>query len=233
MILTTMSGIHTETVAEHVLALMLALVRRLDVAMRLQIERHYDRTELAATSDELAEKTVGIVGLGKIGMSIARMAMAFGMAVIGTKRTVEPDLMVDEVYAADELHRIMPKSDFLVLVAPLTSETRALIGPDEIDQMKQGSYLINVARGVMVDHNALGEALRSGKLRGAALDVFPEEPLPSDSPIRDLPNVIITPHTAGSSPKYAQRAATIFQRNLDAFLSGEEMINVYDRQKGY
>ena len=231
--LTTMSGIHTAAVAEHVLALMLALTRRLNLAMQLQSERRYDRMELAATSDELAGKTLGIVGLGKIGQSIARLAMSFGMGVIGTKRTVDSSLMVDELYEPKDLNKILPKSDILVLVAPLTSETRALIGRDEIAQMKQGAYIINVARGVMIDHDALAEALESGKLRGAALDVFPQEPLPNDSPIWYMPNVIITPHTAGSSPNYGKRAADIFKINLDAFLSGGDMITVYDQKRGY
>ena len=231
--LTTLSGIHTSPVAEHVLALMLALTRRLDLAMRLQSERRYERAELAATSDELAGKTVGIVGLGKIGQSIARLAMSFGMGVVGTKRTIDSSLMVDEIYEPKDLDKILPKSDILVLVVPLTSETRALISRDEIAKMKQGAYLINVARGVMVDHEALAEALRSGKLRGAALDVFPQEPLPGDSPIWDMPNVIITPHTAASSPNYGKRAADIFKINLDAFIGGGDMINVYDKKRGY
>ncbi|MCE5197570.1 MAG: D-2-hydroxyacid dehydrogenase [Armatimonadota bacterium] len=234
VIVTTMSGIHTVPVAEHVLAIMLALARRLDAAAMLQAEHSYNRAELAATSSELSGKTIGIIGLGKIGSNIARLAKAFDMRVVGTKRTVDsPIPNVDELFTPDQLHKILPVSDFLVLVVPLTSVTRALIGREEIALMKDGSYLINVARGVMVDHDALGDALRSGKLNGAALDVFPTEPLPPDSPIYDLPHTIITPHTAGSSARYSERAAEIFKRNLDAFVSGEEMINVYDKERGY
>lgn len=233
VILTNLSGIHTAVVAEHVIGLMLALSRRLDLSMRLQIERRYDRSEIASTAQELAGKTVGIVGLGRIGQSIARLAMAFGMAAIGTKRTSDPSLMADEIYTPQDLRLMLAKSDFLVLVVPLTPDTRALIGREEIALMPDGSYLVNVARGAMVDHEALKEALHSGKLRGAALDVFPEEPLRQDSPLYDLPNLIITPHTAGSSPNYGKRAADIFRANLNAFLSGGEMINVYDRERGY
>lgn len=234
VILTTQSGIHTVPVAEHVYAMMLALTRRLNIAGNLQCQRKYERAEIAATSDELADKTIGIIGLGKIGLSIARIAKAFGLRVVGTKRTLDGELPnVDEVYESQDLHKILPISDFLVLVVPLTVSTRALLGREEIAQMKNGAYLINVARGAMVDHEALYEALSSGRLKGAALDVFPIEPLPQDSPIYDLPNTIITPHTGGSSHRYGERAAAIFKTNLDAFLSGGEMINVYDKMREY
>lgn len=234
VILTTMSGIHTVPVAEHVLGLMLSLARRLDLSKQLQMEHKYDRSDIAGTASELAGRTIGIVGLGKIGLSIARLTKAFNMRVVGTKKTVTGKLPnVDEVYPSDQLSKILPISDYLVLVVPLTSNTKALIGKDEIEQMKQGSFLINVARGAMVDHDALREALESGKLAGAALDVFPGEPLASDSPIYDLPNTIITPHTAGSSSRYSERAAAILKTNLDAYLSGGHMINIYNREKGY
>lgn len=234
IVLTTLSGIHTVPVAEHVLALMLALTRRLDESMRLQSARRYERAEIASNADELAGKTIGIIGLGRIGLNIARLARAFEMRVVGTRRSAGAQTPnVDEVYPADEVHRVLPVSDFLVLVVPLTAATRALIGRQEIEMMKPGAYLVNVARGAMVDHGALGDALSSGKLRGAALDVFPDEPLRPDDAIYDLPNTIITPHTAGSSPCYGARAAGIFRRNLEAFPRVEEMVNVYRRERGY
>ncbi|MCE5313892.1 MAG: D-2-hydroxyacid dehydrogenase [Armatimonadota bacterium] len=234
VVITTLSGIHTTVVAEHVLAQMLALTRRLDVAIRLQAEHRYDRTELAATSSELSGKTIGIIGLGKIGLNVARLAKAFEMRVIGTKRVVDGGLPnVDELYTTNELDKVLAQSDIVVLVVPLTSDTRALMGPSEIGRMKNGAYLVNVARGAMIDHDALGKALAVGKLAGAALDVFPTEPLPADSPIWELPNVIITPHTAGSSRKYSGRAFAIFTRNLEAFLTGGQMVNVYSREREY
>lgn len=233
VILTNLAGIHTAVVAEHVIGLMLALSRRMDIAIRQQERRVYDRAEIASTADELAGKTLGIVGLGRIGQNLARLAMAFGMGVVATKRTPETELMVDELYKPHELARMLPKCDYLALVVPLTEGTRALIGRSEIELMKDGSCLINVARGAMVDHDALRSALESGKLRGAALDVFPEEPLPPDSAVYDLPNVIITPHTAGSHSGYSERAARVFAHNLEAFLTGGEMMNVYDRERGY
>jgi D-2-hydroxyacid dehydrogenase (NADP+) len=234
VVLTTLSGIHTTVVAEHVFALMLAISRRLDLAGRLQMEQRYDRSELAATCFELAGKTLGIVGLGKIGKGIATRAKAFGMQVIGTKRDITtPVECVNELYSPDDLDKVLAVADFLVLVAPLTPATRALIGRREIGLMKPGACIVNVARGAMLDHEALGEALVTGKLRGAALDVFPEEPLPPNSPIYNLPNVIITPHTAGSHPGYSERAAEVFRANLKSFLSGGQMINVYDKTRGY
>lgn len=234
IILTTLSGIHTTVVAEHVLGMMLALARRFDVAAKLQSAHKYDRKELAGTSTELADKTIGIIGLGKIGLNIARLAKAFGMHVVGTKRTVQGELPnVDELYCADQLDKILPISDYLVIAVPLTSDTSALIGPDQIDKMKQGAYLINVARGAMVDHDALGKALAIGRLGGAGLDVFPAEPLPPTSPIWDMPNTVITPHTGASSARYGERATKILKHNLDAFLSGGQMINIYQRERGY
>lgn len=233
VVLTTMSGIHAVPVAEHVLAQMLALTRRLDLAMRLQLERRYERDEIAWTAGELSGKTIGIVGLGKIGREIARLAQAFGMRVIGSKRSVHPVPNVDKVYSPDELREMLPQMDYLVLVVPLTAGTSALIGREEIALLKDGARIINVARGAMIDHDALGDALRSGKLAGAALDVFAKEPLPSDSPIYGLPNLIITPHTGSSGRLYGPRAAEIFRRNFEAFTTGGEMVNVYDGERGY
>lgn len=234
VILTTQSGIHVVPVSEHVIAMMLTLTRKLNLAEELQKAHKYDRSELAATSNELFGKTICIIGLGKIGLGIAKLAKAFGMKVIGTKRTVNGSLPnVDEVYASTDLSEILPVSDFVVLVVPLTKETNAILDRDEIAKMKNGAYLINVARGIMVDHDALRDALISGKLGGAALDVFPKEPIQSDSYIYDFPNTIITPHTAASTPNYSERAAAIFKTNLDAFVNGTKMINIYDKNKGY
>jgi phosphoglycerate dehydrogenase-like enzyme len=234
IILTTLGGIHTRPVAEHVMAQMLALTRRLDVAMKLQQEHRFERDGIASTADELAGKTIGIIGLGRIGLNIARLAKAFEMRVIGTKRTVQGALPnVDAVHPSSELDKVLPEADYLVLVLPLTGETQALMGSREIGLMKQGARLINVARGAMVDHDALAKALKSGKLAGAALDVFPTEPLPPDSSIWNLPNVLITPHTGASTPHYSERAAEVFIHNLNAFVAGGEMVNVYERERGY
>jgi len=234
IILTNFSGVHTVQVSEHVFALILGLTRRLDIAVRQQAGHNWDRSVMATASGELSGRTIGIIGLGKIGRGIARLAKGFEMRVIGTKRTIGGAIPnVDEVYPPQELDTVLARSDFLVLVVPRTSDTQGLIGKREIELMPDGAFLINVARGAMIDHDALGEALASGKLAGAGLDVFPREPLAPDSPIWDLPNTIITPHTGGASPGYSERGADVFRRNLEAFVSGGEMINVYERERGY
>lgn len=234
IILTTMSGIHTVPVAEHTIALMLSLSRCLHKAAKLQVEKCFDRKGLAAVSGELFGKTVGIIGLGKIGLNIARLAKAFGMRVTGSKFTPTDSLPnVDQIFGHDQLDKVLAECDYLVLSVPLTKHTNALIGEREIGLMKDGSYIVNIARGAMIDHEALRNALNSGKLAGAALDVFPTEPLPSDSAIYDLPNTIITPHTAASSSLYSERASQVFLTNFDAFLSGAKMINMYDKGRGY
>jgi len=234
VIITNVSGIHRSAVSEHVLGLMLALSRRIDTAIRLQMERKYDRSPISPFADELAGRTVGIVGLGKIGLELARICKCLGMTVVGTKRTSARDLpYVDEVMSPSGLDRVLELSDFLVLVLPLTDMTRAMIGEREIGLMKSSAYIINVARGQMIDEQALTKALREGRLAGVALDVFAEEPLPPESPLYDLPNVIITPHVAGSHKRYAERAFEVFKANLDAFEAGRQMVNVYDRGRGY
>lgn len=232
--ITTFSGVQTAAVAEHVLALMLALSRGLHASLHQQTEHKFDRRQMASDNLELAGMTIGILGLGKIGLHAAKLAKAFGMRVIGTKRGVSASLPdADQVFTHDESEQVVFNCDWLVLTLPLTKDTTGLISADRITRMRDGAFIINVSRGAMLDHDALMEALKSGKLRGAALDVLPQEPLPTDSPLWDCPNLIITPHTGCANPHYAKRGADIFHQNLQAFLSGGEMINVYERERGY
>jgi len=213
---------------------MLALSRRLNVSMRLQIEHRYDRSPISPTAGELRGKTVGILGLGKIGLELARVCKSLGMTVIGTKKSVAGKLdNVDKIFTVSDLDILLRESDYVVLVLPLTISTRSLIGQRELDLMKPIAFIINIARGQMIDEIALISALREGKLAGAALDVFTEEPLPSDSPLYDLPNVILTPHVAGSHPEYPERAFGIFKANLNAFERNRPLANVFDRKRGY
>lgn len=234
IILTTVSGIHSTPVAEHVIGLTLALSRRIHLAIEQQMRGEWNRTPISHSACELAGKTMGIIGLGKIGLEIARLAKCFNMTVVGTKREVRGPLPnVDEALPPAKLESVLKQADVLVLVAPLTGGTKALIGPEEMDIMKKGSFIVNVARGQMIDHDSLIKRMESGYISGAALDVLPQEPLPPDSPLWHAQNIIITPHTAGSTPNYPDRAADVFRRNLNAFLSGRKMINVFDRQRGY
>ena len=233
VILTNLSGIHGSPVAEHVFGCIIAFSRKLHVAVRQQVAHDWNRKPFAEGCFELAGKTVGIVGYGRIGQEIGRIAKGFGMRVLGAKRTPGHVEHADEIVDPSGLPRVIAESDFLVLVLPLTKGTAALLGEDELRSMKPGSYLINVARGQMVGYTALAALLREGHIAGAALDVFAPEPLPPENELWEAPNVIITPHVAGMTPAYPDRAFAIFKENLRRFEAGMEMVNVFDRGRGY
>jgi phosphoglycerate dehydrogenase-like enzyme len=232
IILTTSSGIHAESITEHVLALMLAFARRLHVAIRNQLAHRWDRP--STVGRELRGKTVGILGLGHIGREVAARAAAFGMRVIGTKHTPEPIPHADRVLPPEGLDEVLREADYLVITLPLTSGTRGLIGPRELGLMKSSAYLINVARGAIVQEAALIEALRQGRLAGAGLDVFEREPLPQDSPLYEMEQVILTPHVSGGGGTgYYDLAIPLFCENLRRYLTGEPLVNVVDKRRGY
>ena len=233
VVLTNLAGIHTSVVAEHVMACTLAFSRKLHLAFHQQSSHIWDRKPFAEGCFDLPGKCMGIIGYGRIGREIGRLAKAFGMRVLGSRRTAEPAEYADEIVPPEDIRKLITESDFLTLVLPLTDMTTALLGETELLQMKPGAYLINVARGQMVDCNALAKLLREGRLGGAALDVFAPEPLPEDSELWDAPNLIITPHTAGSHPGYSVKAFAIFSENLRRFEAGETMVNVFDRSRGY
>jgi D-2-hydroxyacid dehydrogenase (NADP+) len=233
VILTNLSGIHQTPVAEHVFGCILAFSRGIHTALRQQISHEWNRRPFAESCFELAGKTVGIIGYGRIGQEIGRIAKCFGMRVIGSKRTAANAEYADEIVTQSDLPKLIKESDFLILVLPLTGDTTALLGEKELHSMKPGAYLINVARGQMVDYEALAKLLRKGRIAGVALDVFSPEPLPPDSELWDIPNCIITPHTAGMTSAYSDRAFAIFKENLNRFETGEGMINVFDRKRGY
>lgn len=216
--LTNASGVHAEPIAEQVLGYMLTFERRLHEAARNQ---HRGIWESPGEAGELADRTVGIVGVGAIGSRVAELAAAFGCEVVGTKRdpSEAPDA-VDEIYPADEYWELLDRADHLVLACPLTDETRGLIGADELRALSPEAVLVNIARGEVVDQDALVRTLRRGGIAGAALDVFAEEPLPDDSPLWDLSNVVVTPHMAGSTPHYVERCADIFAGNYERFREG-------------
>jgi phosphoglycerate dehydrogenase-like enzyme len=178
---------------------------------------------------------MGIVGLGAIGGEVARLAAPFGFRVTGIRRRSgePPPDGVEAVWMPDRLPDLLSESDVVVLAAPHTPETKRLIGRAEIDRMKPGALLINVARGKLVDDAALIAALVDGRLGGAALDVFSEEPLDPSSPYWDLPNVIVTPHTSGAMQDYWTPLVTLFSENLRRLDRGEPLLNVVDKQSGY
>ncbi len=230
IVVTSSSGIH-EAVVEHVFAFMLAFFRRLHIALRSQLQRQWDRGR--AVGEELQGKTLGILGLGTIGTEIARKAQVFGMRVIGMKRTPSPVPGVERVLGTDELHTVLRESDVVVVALPMTPNTRGLIGEAEFQVMKRAALFINIGRGPIVQEDALIRALRERWIAGAALDVFEREPLPPNSPLYELDNVIITPHVSGSSPAYMDRAVSLFCENLRRYLTGEPLVNVVDKELGY
>ena len=213
--LTNASGIHAEPIGEQVLGYMLVFARNIHEGIAQQRRGVWENYG----GHELRGGTVGIVGVGEIGGRVAELASAFGMEVLGTKRTPEtaPDA-VDEAFGPDGLYEVLSRSDYAVLACPLTDETEGLIGEDELRTMSSSSVLVNIARGEVVEEDALTAALQQGGIRGAALDVFDEEPLPADSPLWDLSNVVATPHMAGSTPHYYERCADIFAENYRRFV---------------
>ncbi|WP_264822489.1 D-2-hydroxyacid dehydrogenase [Halocatena marina] len=174
------------------------------------------------TVGELADATLGIVGVGAIGQRIAELASAIGIQTLGIKRN--PDTggnCVDELFGPEGLYELLLRADYVVLACPLTDETRGLIGREELQTMNEWGVLINIARGDVVDEETLIHALQYGWIRGAALDVFSTEPLPADSPLWKLSNVIVTPHMAGLTPHYMERSAAIIAQNYRTFVAGD------------
>jgi phosphoglycerate dehydrogenase-like enzyme len=216
---TNAAGVAAEPIAEQVLGYLLVFERRIHKGIRQQ-ER--DGVWRRYSAGELGGKTLGIVGVGAIGTRVAELASAFDVEVIGTKRTPEtaPDV-VDEAYPPDGLPELLARSDYLVLACPLVEATRGLIGTEELMSMRSDAVLVNVARGEIVEESALETALQQKRIRGAALDVFEEEPLPRESPLWDLSNAVVTPHMAGSTPRYADRIGSLFEENYRRYAAGD------------
>jgi len=232
-VLTSASGIHPISIAEHVLAFMTAFAHRLPDAIRYQ-QRHQWHDHEPNYTFELAGKTVLVIGVGAIGRRIAQVTSALDMRVLGMRRDPSRSVEAVEVmYGPSQLLQALPLADFVVLTVPLTHETRGMIGEQELHAMKPTSYLINVGRGGTVQEASLAQALREGTIAGAGLDVFEQEPLPEDSPLWDLENVIITSHYSGFVSQYYQRALELFLDNLRRYVAGEPLNNVVDKALGY
>jgi D-2-hydroxyacid dehydrogenase (NADP+) len=231
--ITNASGVHAEPIAEHSFMLMLALARRLPRVLALQRERHWDGEPFRENLPTLAGSTLGILGVGAIGQHIAQLGAAFGMRVLGMRRSGAPAPHVEQVFKPSGLHALLRESEYIVNVLPLTAETRGLLGSSEFAQLRPGAVLINVGRGATVQTEALIAALTSGQLAGAGLDVTDPEPLPADHPLWRCENAIITPHYSGGRPDYLQRVTQLFLANLRRYSSGEPLENVVDVQAGY
>jgi phosphoglycerate dehydrogenase-like enzyme len=230
-ILVTNSHIHGDVIAEHVFALILAHTRRLPEAFAYQRERRWGHRDLGGSL--LAGRTMGILGLGTLGRAVAHRAAAFGLRVWGTRRHPQPVPAVERVLGPDGLDEVLRVADMLVVTLPLTPETRGLIGARELALLPRGAFVVNVGRGGLIDEAALTHAVRSGHVAGAGLDVFEEEPLPAESPLWTLPQVIVTPHVAGNFPGYMDRAVSLFCENLRRYLAGEPLPGVVDTARGY
>jgi phosphoglycerate dehydrogenase-like enzyme len=249
MLLTTASGIHATPIAEYVFASILAFNRRVPRMLHYQSRREWPqgRWNLFA-SPELRGSTLGIVGYGSIGREVGRIARCFGMRVVATKRSVSQmrdvgyavqglgdreGVLLDEAFPPDRLSEMLGLCDYVVVAVPLTPETRKLIGEAELRAMKPSAYLVNISRGGTVDEGVLLRALQEGWIAGAGLDVFEEEPLSPDSPLYDLEHVILSPHVAGFTLCYDERASDLFAENLRRYLAGEPLLNLVDKAKGY
>jgi phosphoglycerate dehydrogenase-like enzyme len=219
--LTNSSGIHAQPIGEHVLGALLHFERRFDRAVTQQHEREWDRFG----AGELADRTVAVVGVGAIGTRVVELCEAVGAETLGVKRdpTDAPEALADCV-TPDRLHEALERADCAVLACPLTEETRGMIDAGALAALGEG-VLVNIARGEVVDEDALVDALDAGELRGAALDVFAEEPLPEDSPLWGFEEVLVTPHVAGTTPHYWERAADQFAENYRRYAAGEELEN--------
>lgn len=237
LVLTNAAGLHSVSIPEHVLALMLALARNLHEAQRLQMQSRWDRIGAIAFGvgvRELADSHLAVIGAGAIGTALTRLAVALGMKVrVMRRRAHRPVAGAETVVGPGDLESLLAWADFVVLAAPLTAETRHLIDSEALAAMKRTAFLINVARGEVIDDDALIEALREKRIAGAGLDVASPEPLPASSPYWGLANVILTPHVSGYTATYFERTLTLFADNLDRFLRGETLRNVVNKRLGY
>ena len=237
VIVTNARGLHAVSMAEHGLGLMLALSRKLHLARDAQARRHWSQDEQWRDDPpigQLAGATLGLVGFGSVGRALAHRAHALGMRVLAVRRRPEADPAPAEAqWGPERLGELLRQSDWLVLAAPLTDETRGVVGRDELAQMPPHAVLVNLGRGALVDERALAEALIAGRLAGAALDVFQEEPLPETSPLWALPQVLVTPHVSGLGPRFWERTCELFARNLRRWLAGQPLENVVDKRAGY
>ena len=229
---TNARGVFSRPIAEYVVMMALAIARRLPQLLELQRERTWQPLR----GRELSQLTVGIVGYGSIGLELARLLAPFGCRVLATRRHPErgPGVGVDvELYGLDRLDELLRASDIVVVAAPLTEETTGLIGAEQLGQMREDAWIVNIARGRLIDELALRRALEAGWIGGAVLDVFSEEPLPSDSPFYGLSNVVITPHTSWASDRVVERTVELFIDNLRRDAAGEPLRNVVDLDAGY
>jgi phosphoglycerate dehydrogenase-like enzyme len=230
--LTNARGVFSAALGEFVMAAVLFFAKDFRRMLKSQTARAWDPFDV----EWVQGRTMGIVGYGDIGRACAERARAFGMRVVALRRNLEAarlDPLVDEAVSLDRRAEVMAEADYVVIAAPLTPQTRGLVGAREIAAMKPSAVLINVGRGPIVDEAALVSALEQGRIRGAALDVFTTEPLPSDHPFYRLENVLLSPHCADNTPGWLESAMRFFLENLQRFRAGQPLLNRVDKVRGY
>ena len=247
--ITTLSGAAVSQIAEHAVMMMLALGHKIPALMASQRKSEWPKDRLERFQPvELRASTVGLIGYGSIGRQIARLLEPFGATILALKRDAKSPEdfgfsgdgmgdpaggLVQRIYPAEALRSVLRQSDFIVVCLPLTSQTKGLLSGSAFSAMKAGAYLIDISRGKIIDHASLIKALQDGKIAGAALDVFPEEPLPADDPLWVMQNVLLTPHIADNSLNYETQACDLFSENLLRYLAGLPLFNLFNAERGY
>ncbi len=232
VIMTNVSGMHVVPISEMVFGFILSYAKHLVQAGRQQSQKKWERFP----SSVLEGKTLGILGLGNIGRRVAKLGKAFGMRTVATRRhvrQVRPARDVDKVYPYQQLNVLLAESDYVVNCLPFTRETAKIIGSGELSRMKPTAFLINIGRGGTIDEEALAQALLEKRIAGAGLDTFQREPLPVESPLWEIPDVIITPHVSGATDDYMEKATAIFCDNLRRYITGKRLKNIVDKKLGY
>lgn len=230
ILLTNVRGIYGTAISEYVMSIILYETRHIARFIQNQKRKRYDRSILP---DEAGGKTVGIFGTGIVGKEVAKKAQAFDMNVLGFNTSGRSVRFFDATYTWDEKESLIQACDFIVLVLPLLEDTYHFLGKHEFQMMKENAYIINAGRGPLIQQDALCAALEQGMIKGAALDVFNEEPLPASSPLWETENLLITPHMAGKTVYFFDRCLDIYKRNFAAFIKGAPMEFMIDFEKGY
>jgi phosphoglycerate dehydrogenase-like enzyme len=237
VLLTNAGGVHAPVVAEHAIAVLLALAKRLPQAMQYQARREWSQDQLwheRPRPREVAEATVAVIGMGGIGREFTARAKALGMKVFAVRENPGKGTGgADAVYGPKEIDQVLPQADYVLLCTPVTPATTGIINAARLEKMKPDAYLINVARGPLIDEPALVQALKARRIAGAALDVFNEEPLPPESPFWSLDNALITPHTAAVTERLWERHYKLIVDNMNRFLAGQPLLNRVDKTQGY
>lgn len=237
VLLTNSSSVHGPVVAEHAIAVMLALAKRLPQAMQYQAKKVWSQEILwnePPRPREVAGATVAVVGMGGIGREFTRLAKALGMRVIAVREDVSKGAGgADAVFSSSQMDEVLPQADYVLLCTPVTPATTGIINAERLKKMKADAYVMNVARGPLIDEAALIDALKARRIAGAGLDVFVEEPLPADSPFWSLDNVLITPHSAAVTEQLWDRHYELIVENLSRFLAGKPLLNAVNTKRGY